>query len=490
MSEGLLVDFVLTAPILIVSAGALLLLLIDSFTARAWARDWFAVLFLVLALLSSVVFFPAYAGGYAAFNGFVYGDLLSWFFNLVLLGGAILSVLLGMRDLNNEGIEAPAEYYSLLLMSTVGAIIFSTAAELITLFLGLEIMSMALYCMCGAATGIRRSAESALKYFLLGSFSSAFMLYGIALLYGLTGTTMIEQIAVAVLKSDQTTMHFAMALMLIGLVFKLGAVPFHFWAPDVYEGAPTPVTAFMACVIKASAVAATIRILWTAFGDLVLFWSGAVWFVVVITMVIGNVVALRQRSIKRMLAYSSIAHVGYMMVGLLAPGAEFGGGPAILYYIVGYIIITMGAFGVVLAVSSKFASSHHPDDITRFNGLGYRQPFLGLAMGIFMLSLAGIPPGMTGLLGKVYIFSAAVKADYVGLAIIGVLCSAVSCYYYLRVIVAMYFVESEEPVAMPGEPANIPLMGVLTVCITGAIFLGIFPSALYDSAAAVVMANF
>ncbi len=489
MTEVMVLNLALTAPVVVLSFGALVLLLVDSFASKPWPRAMLACLTFVLAMLSLTVLAPAFGPGVTAFSGFLYGDLFAWFFTFVLLGGALLSLLLGMHDLEREGIEAPTEYYALLLMSTAGAIIFSTAAELITLFLGLEIMSMALYCMCGAATGLRRSAESALKYFLLGSFSSAFMLYGIALLYGLTGTTMVEQIAAAAGRGDQIAMHFAMALMLIGLIFKLGAVPFHFWAPDVYEGAPTPVTAFMACVIKASALAATIRILWTAFGDLVIFWSGAVSFLAVITMIVGNVVALRQRSLKRMLAYSSIAHAGYMLVGILAPGPEFGGGPAVLYYIVGYIVMTMGAFGVVLAVSSRHATGHHPDDITRFNGLGYRQPFLGFAMSIFMLSLAGIPPGMTGLLGKFYIFSAAVKADYVGLAIVGVLCSAVSCYYYLRIIVAMYFVEGENEEALPSMAANVPLLGVLTVCITGAIFLGLFPSAIYNSAA-VVMQNF
>lgn len=489
MNQVWIKDLALVSPAIVVSAGALLLILLDSFIKRPWPRELFTCLVLLGGMFALQMFAPAFVSGSTAFNGLMYADAFSWFFTFLMLVGALLALMLGIHSLKQEGVESPGEYYVLLLISTVGAIIFSTSAELITLFLGLEMMSMALYCLCGAAIGMRRSSESALKYFLLGSFSSAFMLYGVAILYGLTGSTLIEQIAVTISKTDVTAMHFGMALLLIGFVFKLGAVPFHFWAPDVYEGAPTPITAFMACVIKASAVAATLRVLWTGFGQLVLFWSGAIWYLAVFTMVVGNIVALRQRSLKRMLAYSSIAHAGYILVGFLAPGVEFGGGAAILYYIVAYTVMTMGAFGAVLAVTSKYSSSHHPDDISRFNGLGFRSPFLGFAMSIFMLSLAGIPPGMAGLLGKVYIFSAAVKADYVGLAIIGVLCSAVSSYYYLRVIVAMYFVEADGAEPATVSRPSIPLLGALSLCIAAAVLLGLFPSALYNSAA-IVMASF
>ncbi|MBN8547950.1 MAG: NADH-quinone oxidoreductase subunit N [Deltaproteobacteria bacterium] len=489
MNQVWIKDLALVSPVIVLSVGALLLILIESFVNRPWPRELFTGLVLFCGIFSLEIFAPGYVSGGTAFNGLIYADGFSWFFTFLLLVGALLALMLGIHTLKDEGIESPGEYYVLLLISTVGAIIFSTSAELITLFLGLEIMSMALYCLCGSAISMRRSSESALKYFLLGSFSSAFMLYGVAILYGLTGSTVVDQIASAISKTDVTAMHFGMALLLIGFVFKLGAVPFHFWAPDVYEGAPTPITAYMACVIKASAVAAMLRVLWTAFGELVLFWSGAIWYLAFFTMVIGNIIALRQRSLKRMLAYSSIAHAGYILVGFLAPGVDFGGGAAILYYIVSYTVMTMGAFGVVLAVSSKHSASNHPDDISRFNGLGYRSPFLGFAMSIFMLSLAGIPPGMAGLLGKVYIFSAAVKADYVGLAIIGVLCSAISSYYYLRVIVAMYFVEADEDESVKVARPSFPLVGALSICIVAAVLLGLFPSALYNSAA-LVMASF
>jgi NADH-quinone oxidoreductase subunit N len=276
--------------------------------------------------------------------------------------------------------------------------------------------------------------------------------------------------------------------MLVGFVFKIGAVPFHFWAPDVYQGAPTPVTAYMACVIKAAAVGAMLRVLWTSFpsDELFVVWSAAVWFIALITMVFGNLVALRQRSMKRMLAYSSIGHAGYIMVGFLAP-SSFGGGAAILFYIVSYTIMTLGAFGVVLAVSSNKSDDLAVDDLTRFNRLGYRSPVLAAVMSLFLLSLAGLPPGMAGFLGKFYIFNAAIKADFIGLSIIGVLCSAVSCYYYLRVIVAMYFVPETEAVGDESAPRmSVSLQGALAICGVMIILLGVFPSWLHEGAVKVI----
>ncbi|MBX7145216.1 MAG: NADH-quinone oxidoreductase subunit N [Oligoflexia bacterium] len=481
-------DIALSSPVLLIGGGSLLMLLVDVFMGkREWPRAFLAMAILLVALISLGVFYPPFQAGVMAFNGFVYADVFSWLITLLVLFGTMLTVLIGMNVLEQEGIESPGEYYSLLFMATAGAIVFATAAELVTLFIGLETMSMALYCLCGAALRSRRSSESALKYFLLGSFSSAIMLYGIALLYGITGTTLIEPIAEALSRTDTVLAHCSLALILIGFVFKIGAVPFHFWAPDVYEGAPTPVTAFMACVIKTSAVGAALRVLWVGFGGQVLFWSGTIWYVAVLTMILANLVALRQRSLKRMLAYSSIAHAGYMMMGFLSRGTQYDGGAAILYYLVVYTILTVGAFSVVLAVTAKHSANPHSDDISRFYGLAERNPFLALSMAVFMLGLAGIPPGMAGLLGKFYLFSAAVKANYVGLAIVGVLCSAVSAYYYLRVIVAMYFRESDGAEKFELLEPSVALGSVLTLCVIGAVFLGIFPSALYESAAAAMV---
>ncbi|RIL08515.1 MAG: NADH-quinone oxidoreductase subunit N [Proteobacteria bacterium] len=485
MPENLGSDLWLTSPLIVLSLGALLILILEVSLGKGWPRGLVCGLILAVAGLLSLYSNPFINAGGTAFNGLLYVDPFSGFMTLLLILGAILALLITIGRLGDQGVDALGEYYSLYLFSLAGAIIFVSAAELITLFLGLEIMSLSLYCLCGSAIRYRRASESALKYFLLGSFSSAFLLYGIALIYGLTGTTFISKISDILAHLDNGLVFFAMGLILVGMIFKIGAVPFHFWAPDVYEGAPTSITAYMACVIKASAFAACLRVLWVAFEQQVVFWSGAIWVMAVFTMFLGNLAALRQRSLKRMLAYSSIAHAGYMMVGFLAMGDELGGGAAMLYYLLAYSFMTMGAFGVVLAVTSRFADSKAADDITRFNGLGYSEPLLGALMALFMLSLAGIPPGFAGLLGKFYLFGAAVKADYVGLAVIGVINSMISCYYYLRVIVAMYFLEPDGEGAF-ATPINVPMTASLLMCAVGVIYFGIFPSLVHESAAAVI----
>ena len=493
-SMSLLSEVRIVSPMIVLMMTALILLLAEVCAPKGAAKGngqvrGYFMLMMLLATLCVQVFFVGFSHPASTiFGGSLYADSLALFFQFFIVLGSLLAAMIGIGTLQREGSDAPSEFYALYLMSVIGAMIFSSAAEFITLFLGLEIMSMALYCLCGSAIhgavpAMKRSAEAALKYFLLGSFSSAFLLYGVALLYGLTGSTELSVISAYAASTEHATIFFlALGFVLIGIIFKIGAVPFHFWAPDVYQGSPTFVTAYMACIIKASAVAVALRVFWVAFRTEVLIWSGVIWAIAIATVVLGNVVALTQRSIKRMLAYSSIAHGGYMLTALLAPGDSFGGGPALLFYLVAYTAMTMGAFGVVLLVTAPFSDKNHPDDITRFNGLGYRRPVLAAAMTLFMLSLAGIPPGMAGLLGKFYLFSAAIKANYVGLAIIGVLMSAVSCYYYLRVVVAMYFVEAEEK---DGEikdlPAGVCLTGALVICAVSVVVLGLFPSLLYDS---------
>lgn len=488
--ETLMQDLLVCTPMIVLTAGALLIMMLEVFITKPWPRGPVAAWTLVASIGTTAAYAHLYQPGRTVFSELMYADMFSCFFSIIILGGALVTLLMSMRKVEEEGIESPGEFYALQLIATAGAILFVSSAELITLFLGLEIMSMALYCLCGSALGIRSSSESALKYFLLGSFSSAFLLYGIALIYGLSGSMEIADIADMAREVDSATLLVAMGLLLVGITFKIGVVPFHFWAPDVYQGAPTSVTAYMACVIKAAAVGAAMRILWTGFGDMLPFWAGAVWIMAVLTMVVGNAVALRQRSVKRMLAYSSIAHAGYILVGFLAPDETFGGGAAILFYLVGYTVMTLGAFGVVLVVSAPYAKEVHPCDISRFYGLGTRRPFLGALMSLFMLSLAGIPPGMVGLLGKFYIFSAAVKADYIGISVIAMLCSTVSCYYYLRVIVAMYFMDAKDSsVASEPGPLSVSCAGALGFCAACVVLFGLFPSYLYDGAAA-IMASF
>ncbi|MDC0358577.1 NADH-quinone oxidoreductase subunit N [Oligoflexia bacterium] len=484
-------DLLLSAPLLVVALGSLVVLLLEVFIKREWPRVGVVTAVLLFAFFCMQCTMSDLLPRQTVLYGFFYADLFGMFVNSVIIFGSILALWMGAGRLKHEGVETPGEYYSLFLMCTAGAMMFASSAELLSLFIGLEIMSMALYCLCGSNLGSQRSSEAALKYFFLGSFASAFLLYGIALLYGLTGTTIISEIIPKLGGVDGPLLYIAMGLMLIGLIFKVGAVPFHFWAPDVYQGAPTPITAYMACIIKAAAVAAALRIIWTLFygAELIVLWSGILWFVAFLTMILGNLLALRQRSLKRMLAYSSIAHAGYILVAFLAPTKDYGGGAAILYYLVAYTVMTLGAFGVVMVVTSHYANQHDPDDITRFNRLGNKQPVLAAMMALFMLALCGLPPGMAGLLGKFYIFNAAIKAGYVGLAIVGVLCSAVSCYYYLRVVVAMYFLPEEEGVEETVISSDFLSVWAIRLCAVAVIVIGVFPSVIHGSAAQ-IMARF
>lgn len=482
MMQTVLNDLWLVMPIVLVSLGSLVLLLIEAFAGKNWPRAMFTTLVLLVCVPYVLSAGESAPVGGTVFSGLVYGDAYTHFLYFVLILGSILATLAGKYRLRSLGIQFTGEYYALLLMCTAGAMIFVAAAELITLFLGLELMSMALYCLCGSARDSEKATEAALKYFLLGSFSSAFMLYGMAFLYGITGTTMIPELMTG-LQNDQSGLALVgMGLLLLGFVFKLALVPFHFWAPDVYEGAPTPVTAYMACVIKTAAAGAALRVIWTAFGDYSEDWSGALWLVAVLTMIVANVVALRQNDVKRMLAYSSVGHAGYIVMAFMAPGEAYGAA-AVLYYLLAYTIMTMGAFAVLLSFQSGDGLEEGSHPISHFYGLASSHPFIAAMMALFMFSLAGIPPGMAGMLGKFYVFNAAVQAGFVGLAIIGVLSAAISCYYYLRVIVAMYFMKAEGEVAAIDTDAS--LMFVLLICALGVILLGVFPSMLHAGAMAV-----
>ncbi len=474
------IDFKITSPVLILSAGAFLLLMNEVTAKSSKIRHGITALTLVAAILMLFCVRGSFEIGTTAFGGLVYGDPFTFLVSMIILIGSLTAYILGARSLEKEGISSIGEYYSLFLMSIAGAIVLISARELILLFVGLEIMSIALYTMCALNLWSSRSSEAGLKYFLLGSFSSAIFLYGISLLYGLTGSLFIPEIAGLLITDgaqSNIVLYAALGFILTGFGFKIGLVPFHFWIPDVYQGAPTAVTAFMACVIKAAAVSVALRGMWVLFGEPNIFanWTDLIWILSVLTMTLGNLIALRQRSVKRMLAYSSIAHAGYMFVAFLAPNS--GGGPAVMFYLVAYMIMTFGAFGVVMAVSDSAPAGTEGDHITRFNGLGFKNPVLGVFMTIFIFSLAGLPPGLAGFLGKFYLFSAAVKANYIGLVIIAVINSAISCYYYLRVLVAMYFTESENDSTVT---VNIPMFGALTACAVAALFLGMFPSQLHE----------
>ncbi len=473
------IDFQLTAPALILTLGALLVLLAEVTVKSEKLRNGITFISLLAAFIAPICCGKAFTTGATAFGGFIYGDSFSWLANMMITGGSLMAFILGFRSLDAQKIQSKGEYYSLLLMSIVGALVLVTARELILLFVGLEIMSIALYTLSSFNLWSSRSSEAGLKYFLMGSMFSAIFLYGIALLYGLSGSLMIPDVANWVVTEGASAgiiLLVALGFVFIGFAFKIGLAPFHFWVPDVYQGAPTVVTAFMACVIKSAAVLVALRGMWVIFGEPTMMaqWADLLWIVAALTMTVGNLIALRQRGLKRMLAYSSISHAGYMAVALLAPGIN--GGAAIIFYLVAYMVMTFGAFAIVMTVADSAKEGEEGDSIERFNGLGVKYPLVGIFMTIFMFSLAGLPPGFAGFIGKFYVFSAAIEANYTGLVIIGVINSAISCYYYLRVLVAMYFTK--------GEPALLsmkaPAYTVMVVCAILAVVLGLFPGSLHS----------
>ena len=402
----------------------------------------------------------------------VWGGMLHWdwlgftFANLFIFGAAVTSLFaMEVKQLGRRG-----EFYLLLLASTLGMCLMAASADLIMLFLAIETTSIPLYVLAGFYKTDNKSTEAGFKYLLFGALTSAVMLYGFSLLYGFTGTTDLYQITAAA-QSGALPLSLALGtliLVLVGFGFKISAVPFHFWAPDVYEGAPSPITAFMSVGVKAAAFAALLRVFSGSLAGLDAHWRELLWLGSVLTMTLGNVTALLQNNIKRMLAYSSIAHAGYILIGVVAGGEM--GTAAVLYYLLVYTLMNIGAFAVVIAIEKK---DDQQLNIRDYAGIGSRHPALGVAMAIFMFSLAGIPP-LSGFMGKFYIFSAAVKAGYIGLTIIGVLNSLISVYYYLRITVMMFMTEPEgEPAAVIFQPAVII---VLVIAVFFTLQMGLFPA--------------
>jgi NADH-quinone oxidoreductase subunit N len=429
-------------PILVVTLTALLAMALD-LVPSGGRKEHVAVLSLIgiaCALFLAGLFYAEVADQASyVFRDAIVLDGFALFFHVVILVATGLTILLSLQYLEVEGLNY-GEYYSLLLFSAVGGMVMAASADLVTIFLGLETLSIPLYVLAGFNRKSLKSNESSLKYFLLGSFSSAFFLYGIALVYGQTGTTSLRELANNLGTAGAgapTLLLVGMALLLVGFGFKVATVPFHMWTPDVYEGAPTSVTAYMATAVKAAGFAAFLRVFFYALPSLQPSWEAMLWWLAVLTMTVGNVVALVQSDMKRMLAYSSIAHAGYVLVGFVAGGER--GVSAALYYLLVYAFMNLGAFGVVTLLTRAGAAG---DAIASYAGLGYKRPALGLATVVFMLALGGIPP-TAGFVGKLQLFAAAVDAGYVSLAVIGVLNSAVSLYYYLYVLVVMYFREPE-----------------------------------------------
>jgi NADH-quinone oxidoreductase subunit N len=410
------------------------------------------------------------------FARMVYVDNFSFFFYLIFILGTALTVLISLQYLKDYG-KNLAEYYALLLFATVGMMLMAAGAHLIMIFLGLEVMSIAIYVLAGLFREDARSNEASLKYLLLGAFSSAFFLFGMAMLYGAAGGTLFLSDLAARLAGDtllKPLTLLAIALLLVGFGFKVASVPFHMWTPDVYEGAPTSVTAFMAVGVKAAAFAAFARVFFLAFPAFQPDWQIVLWVLAVATMTLGNIVAIAQTNIKRMLAYSSIAHAGYLLVAIIA--ANQLGAVSLMYYLLAYTLMNLGAFGVVILVGRKKDSYL---SIYDYSGLGAQHPALAAAMALFMFALAGIPP-TAGFVGKFYIFSAAVQAGYIWLAIIGVMNSVVSVYYYLRITVFMYM---KPPEADLGPVDFAPaLTATLLITAVGVLLIGVFPGFIYNLA--------
>jgi NADH-quinone oxidoreductase subunit N len=405
-------------------------------------------------------------------------DPFRWAVDAIILLGAGLSVLLSIDYLDREGIRIP-EFYVLVLFATVGMMLLAGGEDLFVLFLGLELMSVSSYVLAGIDRRRAESAEAALKYFLLGAFASAFLLYGIAMVYGATGSTKLSFIGFQV-QTLQLTAHpmllAGVALLLVGFGFKVAAVPFHMWAPDVYDGAPTPVTAFMAASTKAAAFAALIRVLLRAVPLLHDAWGPVLWWMAAATMVVGNLVALSQKSLKRMLAYSSIAHAGYLLTALVS--GSVAGAAAFLYYLLFYTLMTLGAFAVLIYKGRDGERTVTTADLA---GLAETHPWLALLMTVFLLSLLGFP-GTAGFIGKWYILTSAIGSGYGLLATIMVLASVVSAGYYLPVIMAMYMKPRLHAEVHAGVTVPRVMRGVLAALALALIVFGVWPGRLLSSA--------
>ena len=465
------VNLIPLLPAIQVLLTALVVLLRDLFIEEHEPKGFLALISLIGIGLAAGETVALWGAQESAFNDSIVLDNFALFFSLVFLLVGALTILSSIQYVRLMAIHE-GEYYALVLFAMLGTMLMAAANDLLVFFLGLETMSVAVYVLTGMWRSSARSSEAAMKYFLMGAFATGFLLYGIALIYGATGSTNLNLIADYLLEQPSEWPVYLIGggfLLLVGFAFKVGAVPFHFWVPDVYDGAPTPVAGFMSVAVKAAAFAAWARILTHKLSPLDSDWALPLWVLAVVTMTLGNFLAIGQSSVKRMLAYSSIAHAGYLLVAIVV-GEEWGGMP-LLFYVAAYAFMTFGAF----AVLSCLAESDNPhESYSDFAGLGFKRPLLGLAMSLFMLSLAGFPP-LGGFVGKFYVFRSAVLAGHLGLAIIGVLNSLLSVVYYLRVIVAMYM---EDGGAEGRGFRQSPYVYVaIIVALIGTIYLGILPAA-------------
>ncbi len=465
-------DSLRAAPIISVTILGLIVLLIHSFKKNSERLQfWVSLIGSIICIVLSIWTYPNPS---AAYSGMLLTGGYANLFAIIFLIATAITFMLSYDYLQKQKVHY-GEYYVLILFAVVGMMAMAAGLDLIVTFIGLELLSVCLYVLAGFLRSNHESNEASLTYFLLGAFSTGFLLYGIALIYGVAGTTNITKIINSPSAFTGNTLFLVgCGLLLIGFAFKVAAVPFHTWVPDVYEGAPTSVTAFMSTGAKSAAFAAIVLIFTATFKFLGTELNTVVAIISAASMIIGNVVAIAQTNIKRMLAYSSIAHAGYMLIGIAAGSATSIDG--IIFYLISYTLTNLGAFGIVSVIESDTQSNLLIED---YNGLGYRKPFLAAMMSIFMFSLAGIPP-FAGFFGKYYVFYAAIQQGYTWLVILGVLTSVISVYFYLRIVVVMYFreaVSTQEPL-----PANNTSLSMATHILTaaGVLLFGIFPSLILD----------
>jgi NADH-quinone oxidoreductase subunit N len=462
-------DFGWIIPEITIAVFAVVVLLLSLFLKEERSKTFLGVLPLIGAALALYYTFQLWNGNLDIFNNLYTIDNFGTFFKAVVLVVLILVVLLSFRYTDREEM-AIGEYYALLLFGTLGMMIMVSSNSFITIFIGLEMMSISIYILCGLMGGNAKSVEASLKYFLLGAFATAFLLYGIALIYATTGTIDIREVAHYVGSGQflvTPTFMAGLALLIVGFGFKTASVPFHMWTPDVYEGAPTSITAYMATGVKAAAFGAFLRVLFTAFHPFFSEWTIILWIIAVATMTLGNITALKQNDVKRMLAYSSIAHAGYILIALTVGDRTLSS--TVLYYLLVYSFMTIGAFAIVIILGRKDAPN---TGIETYAGLAGRHPVIAAVMAVFLFSLAGIPP-LAGFMGKFYVLTDAIRAGYYWLAVIGVLNSVVAAYYYLRVVMYMYFKEPETEIGIPDFSFGSAV--AIAISVWAVFHLGIFP---------------
>ena len=461
-------------PMLCVTLAGLVVLLAEAFMKKGEKMPIapLGLIGLVGAAVASVLLWDRNTESF----GVVSGDNFGLFVNLVIIAVGALTIIFSTQTVERDGLPA-GEYYAMVLFAIVGMMLMAQATDLLVIFLALETMSIAVYILTGIRRDLQQSTEAAFKYFLLGAFASSFFLYGIAFLYGTTGTTNLDEMSTRIAAqsmSGNPMILLGIGMLIVGFGFKIAAVPFHMWSPDAYEGAPAVVTGFMSTGVKAAAVAAFVRVFLKGLDPMIADWAPILWWIAALTMIVGTVVGVAQTSLKRMLAYSSIAHGGYLLAGLVA-GNEVGKA-AILFYLAAYALTNLGAFGVIALIGSRERAN---DDLRDYAGLWHSHPALASLMTFFLLSLGGFPP-TAGFIAKWYVFSAAIGSGYYGLAIIGVLSSVVSVFFYLRIVVMMYMTDRDaRPVPAPISGLA---MGGLVVAMIGVLYLGVLPTRLIEFA--------